>query len=59
MNLKRQQERQQGKVAEVHPSTAQAESQGVCEDKFDKFVNIARYLYSNNTQRVGEEHKER
>lgn len=41
LNLKRQQERQQGKVAEVHPSTAQAESQGVCEDKFDKFVNIA------------------
>lgn len=41
LNLKRQQERQQGKVAEVHPSTAQAESQGVCEDKFDMFVNIA------------------
>lgn len=49
MNLKCQQERQQGKVAEVHPSTAQAESQGVCEDKFDKFVNIARYLYINDT----------
>nr|XP_022331081.1 tubulin polyglutamylase TTLL5-like isoform X11 [Crassostrea virginica] len=41
LNMKRQQERQQGKVAELHPSTAEAESQGVCEEKFDKFVNIA------------------
>ncbi|XP_048734056.1 tubulin polyglutamylase TTLL5-like isoform X6 [Ostrea edulis] len=41
LNLKRQQERQQGKIAEVHPTTAEAESQVVCEEKFDKFVNIA------------------
>ncbi|XP_062587212.1 tubulin polyglutamylase TTLL5-like isoform X4 [Saccostrea cucullata] len=41
VNLKRQQERQQGKIAELHPTTAEAESQGLCEHKFDKFVNIA------------------
>jgi hypothetical protein len=42
LNIKRQQERQQGKIAEVHPATAEAESHVVCEEKFDKFVNIAR-----------------
>ncbi|XP_061172530.1 tubulin polyglutamylase TTLL5-like isoform X1 [Saccostrea echinata] len=41
VNLKRQQEKQQGKIAELHPTTAEAESQGLCEHKFDRFVNIA------------------
>ena len=42
LNSKRQQDKKQGKISEVHPGASSNPENVVCETKFDKFVNTAR-----------------